>query len=187
MNLVVSPSSSAANAVSRRIRVMLVDDAVVVRGLFARWVESEPDLDVVATLRTGREAVNQFERVDPDVVVLDVDMPDMDGIVALPLLLEKKRDLVVIMASTLTRRNAEISLKALSLGAADYIPKPETSRGVTTSTEFRRDVVEKIRQLGARRKRIADPRARTPGPAPRPSEARVGVHGPAAAPAHVGH
>jgi two-component system, chemotaxis family, protein-glutamate methylesterase/glutaminase len=53
MNLVVSPSSGAA-AVSRRIRVMLVDDAVVVRGLFARWVESEPDLEVVATLRTGR-------------------------------------------------------------------------------------------------------------------------------------
>ena len=51
MNLVVAPQSSAAN---RRIRVMLVDDAVVVRGLFARWVESEPDLDVVATLRTGR-------------------------------------------------------------------------------------------------------------------------------------
>jgi two-component system chemotaxis response regulator CheB len=59
---------------------MLVDDAVVVRGLFARWVESEPDLDVVATLRTGREAVDQLGRVDPDVVVLDVDMPDLDGI-----------------------------------------------------------------------------------------------------------
>ena len=71
---------------------------------------------------------NQVERVDPDVVVLDIEMPDMDGITALPLLLTKKRDLVVIMASTLTRRNAEISLKALSLGAADYIPKPETKR-----------------------------------------------------------
>ena len=90
---------------------MIVDDAVVVRGLFARWVEAEPDLEVVASLRTGREAVNQLERVDPDVVVLDVDMPDLDGIAALPLLLEKKRDLVVIMASTLTRRNAEISLQ----------------------------------------------------------------------------
>ena len=55
-------------------------------------------------------------------------MPDIDGITALPLLLAKKRDLVVIMASTLTRRNAEISLRALSLGAADYIPKPESTR-----------------------------------------------------------
>src|ERR1041385_5469566 len=136
MNVVVTPSAAAS--ISRRIRVMLVDDAVVVRGLFARWVESEPDLEVVATLRTGREAVDQLERVDPDVVVLDVDMPELDGIAALPLLLEKKRDLVVIMASTLTRRNAEISLRALSLGAADYVPKPETNRGITTRSEERR-------------------------------------------------
>jgi two-component system, chemotaxis family, protein-glutamate methylesterase/glutaminase len=151
MNLVVAPQSSVA---ARRIRVMLVDDAVVVRGLFARWVESEADLDVVATLRTGREAVDQLQRVDPDVVVLDVDMPDLDGIAALPLLLEKKPDLVVIMASTLTRRNAEISLRALSLGAADYIPKPGSNREVGASTAFRRDLIEKIRQLGLRAKRL---------------------------------
>jgi len=153
MNLVVSPPSAAAS-VNRRIRVMLVDDAVVVRGLFARWVDAERDLEVVATLRTGREAVDQLERVDPDVVVLDVDMPELDGIAALPLLLEKKRDLVVIMASTLTRRNAEISLKALSLGAADYIPKPASNREVSASTAFRRDLIEKIRQLGLRGKRL---------------------------------
>jgi len=152
MNVVVTPSAAAG--ISRRIRVMLVDDAVVVRGLFARWVEAEPDLEVVATLRTGRDAVNQLERVDPDVVVLDVDMPGLDGIAALPLLLEKKRDLVVIMASTLTRRNAEISLRALSLGAADYIPKPGSNREVSASTAFRRDLIEKIRQLGLRAKRL---------------------------------
>ena len=152
MNVVVTPS--AATSISRRIRVMLVDDAVVVRGLFARWVEAEPDLEVVATLRTGRDAVNQLERVDPDVVVLDVDMPELDGIAALPLLLQKKRDLVVIMASTLTRRNAEISLRALSLGAADYIPKPGSNREVSASTAFRRDLIEKIRQLGLRAKRL---------------------------------
>ena len=152
MNVVVTPSAAAS--ISRRIRVMLVDDAVVVRGLFARWVEAEPDLEVVATLRTGRDAVNQLERVDPDVVVLDVDMPELDGIAALPLLLQKKRDLVVIMASTLTRRNAEISLRALSLGAADYIPKPGSNREVSVSTAFRRDLIEKIRQLGLRAKRL---------------------------------
>jgi two-component system chemotaxis response regulator CheB len=168
MNVVVSPSAAAS--ISRRIRVMLVDDAVVVRGLFARWVEAEPDLEVVATLRTGRDAVNQLERIDPDVVVLDVDMPELDGIAALPLLLAKKRDLVVIMASTLTRRNAEISLRALSLGAADYIPKPGSNREVSASTAFRRDLIEKIRQLGLRAKRlrhVVASRARRAGqPAP---------------------
>jgi two-component system chemotaxis response regulator CheB len=66
--------------------------------------------------------------------------------------LEKKRDLVVLMASTLTRRNAEISLRALSLGAADYIPKPQTNRAFATSPEFRRELIDKVRALGARRK-----------------------------------
>ena len=131
---------------------MVVDDAVVVRGLIVRWVESEPGLEVVAALRSGREAIAQMGQADPDVVILDVDMPDMDGITALPRLLAAKPDLVVIMASTLTRRNAEISLRALALGAADYIPKPETTREVTTSETFRRELVEKIRALGLRRR-----------------------------------
>src|SRR5215217_8312332 len=143
----VPPSASAA------LRVMIVDDAVVVRGLVSRWIDAEPGMKVVASLRTGREAVEQVLRHDPDVVLLDIEMPDLDGIEALPLLLEKKRDLIVIMASTLTRRHAEVSLKALSLGAADYVPKPATNREITTSTTFRRDLIEKIRHLGARRRR----------------------------------
>jgi two-component system chemotaxis response regulator CheB len=150
---------------------MIVDDAVVVRGLFAHWVEAEPDLELVAALRTGAEAVGQLSRTDPDVVVLDIDMPDMDGMTALPLLLARKRNLVVIMASTLTRRNAEISLQALKLGATDYIPKPPTARDVTVSVNFRRELVEKIRQLGLRALR-------------RHSPAPVPVHAPPLVPRH---
>ncbi len=153
MGLAVPAASAASVAGQDPIRVMVVDDAVVVRGLVSRWVEEEPGLQIVASLRTGRQAVDQLERANPDVVILDVEMPELDGLSALPLLLEKKRDLVVIMASTLTRRNAEVSLKALSFGAADYIPKPETNREVTTSASFRRELIEKIRQLGGRRKR----------------------------------
>src|SRR4051795_5926901 len=157
--LAPAPPASAQDP----IRVMIVDDAVVVRGLVSRWVGEEPDLDIVASLRTGREAVDQLLRHNPDVVVLDIDMPDLNGIEALPLLLEKKRDLVVIMASTLSRRNAEISLRALSLGAADYVPKPATNREVTTSASFRRELIEKVRQLGARRKHAkSEARARIP-------------------------
>jgi two-component system chemotaxis response regulator CheB len=149
-----APASAAVSALGRRIRVMIVDDAVVVRGLFARWVEAESDMEVVASLRSGRDAVDQVERIAPDVVVLDVNMPELDGIAALPLLLEKKRDLIVIMASTLTRRNAEISLRALSLGATDYIPKPTSNTEVAGSVSFRRDLIEKIRHLGARARRF---------------------------------
>src|SRR5690349_17040280 len=152
MTITAASRSIFRSASQRPIRVMVVDDAVVERGLIARWVESQPGLEVVAALRSGREAIAQIEQVDPDVVILDVDMPDMDGITALPRLLAAKPDLVVIMASTLTRRNAEISLRALALGAADYIPKPETTREVTTSETFHRELVEKIRALGLRRK-----------------------------------
>ena len=148
------------------IRVMIVDDAVVVRGLVARWLDEEGDIKVVASMRNGRDAVDQFTRYNPDVVILDIEMPELDGISALPLLLEKKRDLIVIMASTLTRRNAEISLKALSLGAADYIPKPETNREVTTSMVFRRELIDKIRSLAGKKKRFVRPAAPTRAAAP---------------------
>jgi two-component system, chemotaxis family, protein-glutamate methylesterase/glutaminase len=159
---VAAPAFAAATVAGQPpLRVMIVDDAVVVRGLVSRWVE-EAGFQVVASLRTGRDAVNQIERVNPDVVILDVEMPELDGISALPLLLEKKRDLVVIMASTVTRRNAEVSLRALALGAADYVPKPETNRGITTSPEFRRELIDKIRHLGERRRGQARPAARAP-------------------------
>ena len=140
-------------AARKRLRVMIVDDAAVVRGLLARWVTAEPDLDVVALARTGRDAVDEIERADPDVVVLDVEMPELDGISALPQLLAKKRDVVVIMASTVTRRNAEISLKALALGAADYVPKPSTPHDGGSSDNFRRELIDKIRTLGQRARR----------------------------------
>jgi len=134
---------------------MVVDDAVVARSMLVRWIEAEPDMQVVATLRNGREAIEQVEYRHPDVVILDVTMPDIDGITALPLLLAKKRDLVVLMASTLTRRNAETTLRALALGAADYVPKPESNREFSTSSSFHRELIDKIRALGARRKRGA--------------------------------
>ena len=135
-----------------RLRVMVVDDAFVVRAMISRWVEDEPDMQIVASVRGAREAIDQMERKNPDVVILDVTMPDMDGLSALPRLLEKKRSLVVLMVSTLTRRNAEISLHALSLGAADYVPKPEGDRELMSSNSFRRELIDKIRVLGSRRK-----------------------------------
>src|SRR5258707_12801301 len=136
-----------------KLRVMVVDDSVVIRGMISRWIGAEPDMEVTASLRTGLDAVNQLERVNPDVAVLDIEMPDLDGISALPQLLAKKRDLIIIMASTLTRRNAEISFKALSLGAADYIPKPESTREAAAADIFRHDLIQKIRHLGAKVRR----------------------------------
>ena len=143
---------------------MVVDDFVVIRGLISRWIASEPDMVVAASLRTGLDAVNQIERVNPDVAVLDIEMPELDGISALPQLLAKKRNLIIIMASTLTRRNAEISFKALSLGASDYIPKPESTREATAAETFHHDLIQKIRSLGAKVRRTAP--AASPGAGP---------------------
>ena len=149
--------SSATHGAGRQepIRVMVVDDSVVIRGMISRWIDAEPDMKVAASLRTGLDAVNQIERINPDVAVLDIEMPELDGISALPRLLAKKRDLIIIMASTLTRRNAEISFKALSLGASDYIPKPESTREAAAADVFHHDLIQKIRHLGAKVRRTA--------------------------------
>src|SRR5437870_4650615 len=153
-----------------KLRVMVVDDSVVIRGMISRWIGAEPDMEVSASLRTGLDAVNQIERIKPDVAVLDIEMPELDGISALPQLLAKKRDLVIIMASTLTRRNAEISFKALSLGASDYIPKPESTREPTAAETFRHDLIQKIRHLGAKVRRKV-PIAPSPPLVPEPDRA----------------
>ncbi len=143
------------------IRVMVVDDAVVFRGLVTRWLGEEPDMEIVGSHRNGYEALENFLRVDPDVVVLDIEMPGIDGLETLPLLLAKKPGVTVIISSTVTRRNAEVGIRALSLGAKDYLSKPETNRELTMSAEFRRDLVQKIRELGRRGMRKL---SRTQGP-----------------------
>jgi two-component system chemotaxis response regulator CheB len=140
---------------------MVVDDSAVARGFIRRWAEAEADIDIVASLQTAREALNYLDRTDPDVVVLDIEMPDMDGITALPLILQKKPDVAVIIASTLTRRNAEISLRALSLGALDCIQKPD-AQGAVTSESYRHALMTRIRELGVRGRRApAETKARS--------------------------
>lgn len=163
------------------VRVMVVDDSVVVRGLIGRWIDEDPALAVVASHRNGKLAVDDIVRSNPDVVVLDVEMPEMDGITALPLMLKAKPGLVVVMASTLTRRNAEISLKCLSLGAADYVPKPESNSGVTTSAGFRTEVVQKVKTLG-QRAQMRGGRGHVSHPEPSPRQAPLSAPTPAPAP-----
>ncbi|TMJ64467.1 MAG: chemotaxis response regulator protein-glutamate methylesterase [Alphaproteobacteria bacterium] len=165
MSVALTSSPAPASSRQQPLRVMVVDDSVVIRGLISRWIASEPDMVVAASLRTGLDAVNQLERINPDIAVLDIEMPELDGISALPLMLAKKRNLIIIMASTLTRRNAEISFKALALGASDYIPKPESTRVATAADIFHHDLIQKIRSLGAK--------LRQKGPAPSPALDRM--------------
>ncbi|MEH3147017.1 MAG: chemotaxis response regulator protein-glutamate methylesterase [Methylobacterium frigidaeris] len=182
-----SPPQASAGA---RLRVLVADDSVVVRGLVSKWLQ-EAGCEVVATASNGRLAVEALDRVTPDVVLLDIEMPELDGTQALPRLLAKRPGLQVVMMSTLTQRNAEISLRCLALGAIDYLPKPEGNRGVTTSASFREDLIQKLRMLGAamrgrvrpvtterpagtvERAPVAPPRPPAAAPVPRPRPVRA--------------
>lgn len=147
-----SASAAATTSASNdSVKVMIVDDSAVVRGLVSRWIEEEPGLNLVARHANGKLAVDDIQKSRPDVIVLDIEMPVMDGLTALPLLKKALPSTKVVISSTLTRRNAEVSLKALSLGATDYIAKPDSNRGVTTSLDFRRDLMSKVKVLGGAR------------------------------------
>ncbi len=142
-------AGAAATPVQTRTRVMVVDDSAVVRGFIVRILESDPAVEIVATCSNGQTAVLQIARSKPDIVILDIEMPVMDGLTALPRMLAADPDSRIIMASTLTQKNAEISLEALALGAADYIPKPSAGQ-LNGNDEFRRLLLEKISALGRR-------------------------------------
>ncbi|WP_447908911.1 protein-glutamate methylesterase/protein-glutamine glutaminase [Brevundimonas bullata] len=153
-----------------RIRVMVVDDSAIVRGLIVQTLERDPALRVVARAAQGEAALAELDRTAVDVVVLDIEMPVMDGLTALPLILKKRPEVKVIMASTLTRRNARTSLQALQAGAADYVPKPETG-GLVGAEEFARELTAKVKALGQARGRgraapTAAPAASPAHPAP---------------------
>jgi len=138
------PVEPAANP---PLRVMVVDDSSVVRGLLTRLLEQQPDIEVISSVSDGQMAVNSLRRQPVDVIILDIEMPRMDGLTALPMLLEAHPDVQVIVASTLTAKNAEISLQALERGAADYLTKPSSTHGGSMDT-FNRQLVEKVIALG---------------------------------------
>jgi two-component system chemotaxis response regulator CheB len=125
---------------------MVVDDSAVVRGLIARQLEADADIQVVCTAANGEIAVREIERRPVDVVILDVEMPVMDGLTALTNILQRRPATRIVMASTLTKRNAEISLRAMQLGASDYVAKPES--GLAGAEAFGRELISKVKALG---------------------------------------
>ncbi|MBC8269211.1 MAG: chemotaxis response regulator protein-glutamate methylesterase [Rhodospirillaceae bacterium] len=140
---------------------MVVDDSAVIRGLTTRILEEDTSIQVVASVGNGQLAVNNLSRYDVDVIVLDIEMPVMDGLTALPKLLEVDPTVKIVMSSTLTSRNAEISLRALEAGATDYIPKPTSTSDISSGGDFRREMHDKVKALGvARRHQVG----KTPGP-----------------------
>ncbi len=180
MNPAAAPSSAtgvrAASRSAAPYRVMVVDDSAVIRGLLTRSLEADPDLNVVASVGDGQMALNALRRHDIEIVILDIEMPVMDGLTALPKIIAAKPGIQVLIASTLTLRGATVSMRALSLGAADYVTKPGSS-ALTTASEFKRDLVGKVKGLAQARRQARGEAMPAPLPA-RPGE-------PAPAPATV--
>lgn len=133
---------------SDRHRVLLVDDSAVYRGLVRRELEKCADIEIVGSCGDGAAAIRMLKTVDADVVVLDIEMPIMDGLTALPKLIEIKPSIKVIMASTLTVRNADIGIRALQKGAAETVAKPTASRLSSDAQRFVDELIRKIRALG---------------------------------------
>jgi two-component system, chemotaxis family, protein-glutamate methylesterase/glutaminase len=146
-------------------RIIIVDDSVVIRRFIERIFVQKPGFKVVATANNGQQAVLALKREPADVIILDIEMPVMDGLTAIPELKAVDPAVQIIMASTLTQRNADISLRALALGATDYIPKPSSEQELNAPNNFGRDLLEKVKELGAiaRRKNV-----RQPGGSPKP-------------------
>ena len=128
---------------------MVVDDSAIVRGLIIQMLERRPGIQIVARASNGEAALAELDRTEADVIVLDLEMPVMDGMTALPRLLAKQPGVKIVVASTLSRRNARVSLEALQQGASDYVPKPETGT-LVNAAEFERELVDKVLALAPR-------------------------------------
>lgn len=131
-------------------RVMLVEDSAVVRGMVRNWLQAVPGIGEVTSANNGKVAIDNVVAARPDIIILDIEMPVMDGITALPELVRRAPKAKIVIASTLSRRNAEVTLRAMSLGASDYILKPSFARdGNDARAAFQDELVRKISGLSA--------------------------------------
>ncbi len=132
----------------KRIRVLVVDDSVVVRRILREVLVADPEIEVVGVAANGRIALSMIEQLTPDIVTLDIEMPEIDGLEVLRLLRTTMPRLPVIMFSTLTQRGASATLDALTLGARDYVTKPANVGSVGSGIErIREDLLPKIKAL----------------------------------------
>lgn len=158
---------------------MVVDDSAVIRGLTTHILEEDDSIKVVSSVGNGELAVKNLPRYDVDVIVLDIEMPVMDGLTALPKLLEIDPFVKIVISSTMSLRNAEISMRALEAGAADYIPKPTSTSDITAGGGFRTELHDKVKHLGVSRRRKQGVH-RVPHSEPKPTVAVPGKHAPSA-------
>jgi len=162
---------------SRRVRVLLVDDSAVMRSLLRMVLEAQPRLEIAAAAASGHDGLAAFDRLHPDLVLLDIEMPGMNGLEVLSSLRSRDRRVPILMCSTLTSRGARITIEALARGATDYVTKPTAQNGIRQGVEtLTRELLPKILALFPTESKTAAP------PAPPPAESRLPLP---PSPAHV--
>ncbi|MCO7219853.1 chemotaxis response regulator protein-glutamate methylesterase [Klenkia sp. PcliD-1-E] len=154
------------------IRVMVVDDSIVVRKIVTDVLGADPAIEVVGTAVNGKVALAKVDQLRPDVITMDIEMPEMDGIAAVRALRGAGRRTPIIMFSTLTERGASATFDALAAGADDYVTKPANVGSVQQSMEsVRAQLIPRIKVLTGRPAGLpaapaAAPRTTAPPPAP---------------------
>ena len=169
-----------------RVRILIVDDSALMRRLLTDLLSSSPEIEVVGVARDGREAVAQAVKLKPDVITLDVEMPEVSGLEALPALLAV-HEAPVVMVSALTQEGAEVTLQALELGAVDFLPKPQKNQ-LSEMRAIRDLLIGKV--LSAAQSRVRRPRrteriARTSPPDAPAAAASRSTRTPATGPSSV--
>ena len=147
---------------SRPVQVMVVDDSAVVRGLLVSALSNDPGINVVATAMHGEAALKQLRGQSIDVVLLDVEMPVMDGLTALPRILAEYPDVRVVMVSSLTQSGAASTVRALALGAAGCIAKPATGSIAQAMEQLTAELVPLVKALGRPEERRTEPTPQAP-------------------------
>jgi two-component system chemotaxis response regulator CheB len=156
----------------RRWSAVVVDDSAIIRGLVAKALESDPRIQVVGSVSDGSMAVEAARRNQPDILVLDIEMPVMNGLDAIKPILEASPRTRILMSSTLTTAGAEATIRALSLGAADFVAKPSTMRSGQAYLQFKTELLEKAKAIcgisGRPPEGMIESRSLVSPPGPRP-------------------
>ena len=164
-----------------KTQLLVVDDSAVARLFLAKAIDAEPDLALIGLANNGRVALEQIERRRPDLIVLDLEMPEMDGIATLRMLRERHPSIPVIVFSALSERGATLTIEALQLGARDYLLKPAGMGSAGEAFDYvRRELLVRARELGRPRPTspAAQPRPRpavSESPTPSPASRRSGA------------
>ena len=143
---------------SEKIKVLLVDDAIVVRILVGNTLSKDPELEFVGKAENGKIALEQIRELQPDVVLLDIEMPEMNGLEVLKTLKDQGMPTKVIMFSTYTTAGAKYTFEALELGAVDFVPKPSSSGFSEGFENIQDELISKIKFIGRSTGHAAEPR-----------------------------